>query len=156
MIGKIAIILAVIVVYASIASYINWQVDMEYQRNVGTFFTYADRASDAKTKASYFNQYMTALEKYDLTEGCSSVLYCEQPNAQVKDNYKAAKSLQTRLNELAKLDEKETAYQLGMQQMTENEFCWFPVEPFNQKYLKDHGAWGAAVFPNGAYNSCAD
>lgn len=135
--------------------YYNWITDMAYQREIGIYFKYADRASDASTKSEYFNQYVDAIEKEGLTEGCTSIFYCEQPNAQLKDNYKALKSLQTRLNELKQLDEKETAYQLGMTQMTENEFCWFPIEPFRQAYMLRNGAWGDSITPDGVSNMCA-
>ena len=155
MIGKI-ILIALVITFTPLiyGGYYNWQVDLAYQRDVGVYFNYADRASDAVTKSMYFNQYIEALEKHDIISGCPSLYFCEQPNAKLEDNYKVAKSLQKRLIEIAKLDEKETAYQLGMTQMTENEFCWFPHQTFNQKYLLDHGAWGEAVTPYGTRNSC--
>ena len=134
-------------IWLIVGAWYNWTINMEYQRNVGIYFQYSDRASDAKTKSMYFDQYVTALEKYNLTTGCSAIYFCEQPNASLKDNFKVVKSLQKRLTELAKLDEKETAYQLGMTQMTENEFEYFPEDPFRQKYLLDRGAWAEAITP---------
>ena len=150
------VVMTIFIAYASIAGYNNWLVGMQYEREVGTFFTYADRASDAKTKADYFNQYVDALEKNNLIKGCGVMYFCNQPNAQLAENFKVAKSLQVRLNELKLLDEKETAYQLGMTQMTENEFCWFPTGIFEQAYALNHGAWGLALTPIGTHNMCED
>jgi hypothetical protein len=138
----------------TVGAYVNWQLTLEYERNVEVYFNYADRASDAKTKSSYFNQYMEALEKYDLIQGCNAIYFCEQPNASLEKNYIVAKSLQNRLTELSLLDEKETAYQLGMTQMTENEFCWFPTGTFYQKYMLDRGGWGVAITPEYPTDLC--
>ena len=127
--------------------YYNWQVSMEYQRDIGKYYLYSDRSSDAVTKSMYFDQYMEAVKKYNLTDGCNAIFFCEQPRASVADQYKVASSLQNRLHEISLLDEKETAYQLGMTQMTENEFEWFNESVFYQKYALSKGAWGSAIIP---------
>ena len=132
----------------------NWLVDLEYQREVGKYFEYADRAADAKTKLDYFNQYVTAIETEELNEGASSVWFQDQPNALLEDNYKVAKSLQFRLNTTAQLDPGSFEYTQNMNQITLQEFCWFPTEAFNQGYLVKHGAWGAALVPTGTYDRC--
>jgi hypothetical protein len=132
----------------------NWIVDMEYQRNVETHFTYADRASDAVTKADNFNKFVGALEEHNLTSGHTSVWFQDQPNAILDKNYEVALSLQKRLNETAELDPKSEAYQYAMRQFTMQEFCWFPTEAFAQGYALQHGAWGKALTPMGTFDRC--
>lgn len=134
--------------------YNNWLVGLEYQREIGVYFEYADRASDAKLKSENFNKYVSALEEHGLTEGATSIYFKEQPNAQLGENFKVAKSLQKRLNSLAEMDEASEAYQYGMRQVTMQEFCWFPTYPFYQAYALKHGAWGVALTPGGAYDRC--
>lgn len=150
----VLVIFAVFMAYVGIVSYGHWILTLDYKENIGGYFTFADQASDAKTKAGYFNQYVEAIEKAGLTKGCNSVYFCEQPNSKMEDKYKVLKSLQIRLNELSKLQETETAYQLGMTQMTENEFCWFPQNSFLQHYALQHGYWGMAISPPDTYNIC--
>lgn len=134
--------------------YHNWEVELKYQRDVQQFFEYADRSSDAVTKAKFFDQYIDALERNGLTYGTNSVFFTDQPNSNVTNNYIVAQSLSTRLHELSKLNQSEMSYQLGMQQITLQEFCWFPSDSFYQRYALDHGAWGDAIFPPSVSNHC--
>lgn len=133
----------------------NWLISLEYEREVGKYFEFADRASDAKTKADYFNQYISALESEGLTTGASSIFFQEQPNALLEDNYKVAQSLQTRLNSVATLNSTSFEYATHMQQITLQEFCWFPEHAFWQGYALKHGAWGSALSPYDVVNRCA-
>lgn len=142
-----AIIIIAIIVYGGITIYGHWQAGMSYQRDFGGFFKYADEASDAQTKAEFFNQYVEYIEANGLNKGCDAVFFCEQPQADLALKYKTLKSIQNRLNELKLLDEKDTAYQLGMTQITENEFESFPVDAFRQGYFLKHGYWGMALLP---------
>lgn len=148
-IGAIIFIALIIglVGYVGIVTYGHWQAGMAYQRDFGGFFRYADEASDAQTKAEFFNQYVEYIEVNGLNKGCDAVFFCEQPQADLALKYKSLKSIQNRLNELKLLDEKDTAYQLGMTQITENEFETFPIDAFRQAYFLEHGYWGLALTP---------
>jgi len=150
----VAVFFIALIAIIIIATIPGWLVSLKYNEEIGGFFKFADQASDAQTKSDYFNQYVEAIDKNKLTEGCNSIWFCEQPNARMEDKYKVLKSLQVRLNELKTLKETETAYQLGMTQMTENEFCWFPNNAFHQQYLLKHGIWWEALSPTGTYNDC--
>lgn len=155
MIGKVFAVALVIgtaiLIYGVVNNYF---VGLEYQRVLGKHFEYADRASDAITKAEYFNAYVSAIENEGLTEGCSAVFFCEQPNASLTDNYKVALSLQTRLNDIAEMNPKSMEYANAMDQITLKEFCYFPTNAFGQGYMLKHGAWGAALVPLGVYDRC--
>ena len=132
----------------------NWFVSMEFQRNIEVYFEYADRASDAGEKAKSYNLFIDKLVEYGLTNGSSSVWFKDQPNALLEKNFDVAKSLQKRLNELASMDTLSPEYQYGMRQVTQQEFCWFPIKAFEQAYLLTHGAWGGALTPRGVEDRC--
>ena len=141
------IVIVGLTIYGIAITYVHWQADLAYERDLGGFFSYADEASDAKTKSDYFNQYVGYIESHNLTSGCDAVFFCEQPQSDLALKYKVLKSIQLRLNELKLLDEKDTAYQLGMTQITENEFPTFPEDAFFQGYMLERGNWGLALFP---------
>jgi hypothetical protein len=145
------IVVAIFAIHIGIGVH-NWLIILEYEREVEIYFEYADRASDAKTKADYFNQFIAAIEENELTEGPSSAWFQEQPNALLEENYKVAKSLQKRLNELALMDENSESYQYGMRQVTTQEFCWFPIQTFSDGYLLTNG--GIQLLPTGTYDRC--
>jgi capsular polysaccharide biosynthesis protein len=136
------------------AAVTHYFVGMEFEREVEIYFDYADQASDAKTKAEYFNQFVTAVETHGLTEGPVSMFWQEQPQSQLEEKYKVAKSLQKRLNEIAQMDEMSEEYQYGMRQVTTQEFCWFPINSFHDAYMLRHNAWGDALAPPAPYNLC--
>jgi len=136
-------------------AWINWQVSLQYQRDIGGFFEYADRASDAKTKSMYFDKYVDALNKEGLSSGYSSVYFQNQPEANLANEWNVATSLQERLHALTKMDENTMQYQQGIQQISITEFCWFPDGAFEQGYDLKHGAWGSALTPYKVENSCA-
>ena len=140
--------------YLGAVQYNHWIVGMEYEREIERYFDFADSASDAKLKADYFNQFIASIEKHELTEGTTSVLFQEQPHASLADKYKIAKSLQKRLNELASMDENSEQYQYGMRQVTNQEFCWFPINSFHDAYMIKQGAWGVALLPATPQNLC--
>lgn len=151
------ILLAIIIIPSAVlvgGAYNNWIIGLEYQREIGVYFEYADRSSDAKVKSDYFNQYVEAIKEHGLDKGSSSVYFQDQPNASLEDNFRVAQSLQTRLNEIADIDPKSPEYQFAMQQVTMQEFCWFPTSAFYQGYLLSHGGWGMALIPAGTYDRC--
>lgn len=154
----IAIFLGIIIVGAGVLSYggiNNWLVGLKYQETIGVYFEYADRSSDAQTKADYFNKYVEALKAEGLDQGSTSIFFQEQPNASLEDNFKVAQSLQARLNSIATMNPLSPEYQFAMQQVTMQEFCWFPTSSFYQGYALEHGAWGMSITPAGVYNRCA-
>lgn len=155
--AKCVVALAIIVglcAFVVNGAYVSYIVSLQYEREIGQYFDYADSASDAKTKSIYFGQYINALKEHGLDKGTNSVYNKEQPAADLSKKFTVATSLQNRIVELSTLDETDTAYQLGMTQINDNEFCWFPNNAFYQKFALEHGAWGDALFPSSPYNRC--
>ena len=132
----------------------NWFIVLEFEREIEGHFDYADRSSDASTKLEYFNKFIDAVEKNGLTNGTNSVFFQEQPKASLSENYKVAKSLQSRLEAISQLDPQSFEYSNNMQQITLQEFCWFPINVFQQGYLIKNGGWGWALFPPDVENRC--
>lgn len=125
----------------------------EYDKQVGDYFELSDRASDVQIKAQYFNKYVDALERNGLTQGQSSIFF-QRPTSDLANNYQVAKSLQSRLDNITKMNPKSFEYQTAMQQITLQEYCWFPSNLFEQGYLLQHGVWGSALFPEDVVNRC--
>lgn len=148
-------ILAVGVGVLGYGAYNNWQVELAYERDVGGFFEYADRASDAHTKSMYFDKYVNAIKSEGLDTGYSSILFQNQPEANLANDWNVTTSLQERLHSLTKMDENSMQYQQGIQQISTTEFCWFPTGAFEQGYAMKHGAWGDALTPFKVVNRCA-
>src|SRR5574337_6405 len=88
-IGILAVlgIFAVGIIILGYGGYVNWQVGLAYDRDIGGFFEYADRASDAKTKSMYFDKFVSAIKKEGLDTGYSSVFYQNQPEANLANDW---------------------------------------------------------------------
>lgn len=153
--GVVVLICLIIMGVAIYGGINNWLVSLQYQRDMGGFFDYADRASDANTKLFYFDKYMQAIKDNELTQGDSSLLFTNQPQANLANEYKVALSLQQRLIDLNQTNPETMQYHMGMQEISMTEFCWFPDNVFWQGYALKHGAWGAALMPASIDNSCA-
>lgn len=138
-------------IYAGITNYL---IGLDYQKDIGGYYDYADRSSDAKTKSEYFNKYIDALQEHNLHTGVNSIFWSDLPKASLDDNFKVALSIQDRLNKLATADPNSIGYGTAMEQLTKQEFCWFPEEAFIQKYSWNHGAWWTALAPSTPYNHC--
>lgn len=132
----------------------NWFLQLEFEREIGGHFDYADRSSDAITKLAYFNKFIAGIEKHELNTGKNSIFFQEQPKSSLDENYKVAKSLQLRLETISKIDPSSFEYSNNMQQITLQEFCWFPIAVFEQGYLLKKGGWGLALFPPEVQNRC--
>ena len=144
---------SIIVGVNGLSQQITWSY--KFDREIGDLFELADRASDASTKYNYLKQFGEALEKNGLTEG-QSALYWPRPTSDLAHNYNASKSLLLRLEYLSKLDPKSFEYQTGMQQITLQEFCWFPIDIFRNGYLLKNGVWHLSVVPVDVENRCAE
>lgn len=147
------ILVALAIIWVGSICYNNWQTGLAYQRDIGGFYEYADRASDAKIKAEDFNKYINALQVNGLTNGSNSVFYTNQPTSILENDFQTAKSLQTRLNVLANMDENNPGYQFGISQINQ-EFCWYPDTSFEHAYFIKHGQWGVALWPVQQENKC--
>jgi len=135
---------------------VQWSIQgYDFQQKVGNWFILADSASDAKTKAFYFDKFVDALEKEGLTTGHSAI-YWQQPKSDLAENFKVVQSLQTRLHDIVQMDTKSFEYQTALNQITLQEFCWFPYATFEGAYLLRHGVWHMSLTPQTAGNRCSD
>jgi len=155
-IGTIAVAIIILVVVSYFGYYIWYAVQVSYRfdTTIGDKFELSDRASDAKTKLMYLDQFIDALRANDLTEGQSAIFF-PRPSSDLAENYRTVLSLRARLAELADMDPNSMQYQQGMTQITLQEYCWFPINIFKQGYKLKNGIWWeGALLPTDVQNRC--
>jgi hypothetical protein len=153
--GAVAIILIVLVVaYFGYYVWFSVQVDYRFDTQIGDKFELSDRASDAKTKLMYLDQFIEALKANGLTEGQTAIFW-PRPTSDLAQNYNTVLSLRERLAQLADMEPNSMQYQQGMTQITLQEYCWFPINIFKQGYELKNGIWWAALLPHDVQNRCS-
>jgi hypothetical protein len=93
--------------------------NISYAREVGNYWTLADRSSTIEEKSKYINQFVEALEKSRHADNNALVL--DTPENSFDLNLKALKSLRDRLEEIKTMDVKSFEYQTAIQQITSQE-----------------------------------
>jgi len=153
--GTVALLaMCALLVGATVNGAANWvNVGYAWDRGFGDIFELADRASDACTKAKFLGDFNNRLIAEGLNEGQSAAFY-PRPTSDLASNFNVSKSLELRLVELCKLPQSDPAYQFGMNQVTLQEFCWFPINIFKQAYFMRHGIWGIYM-PKDVENRCS-
>lgn len=149
-------IIIVVAVVGTVAYYGLYAIQVSYtfDTQIGDKFELSDRASDAKTKLLYLDQFIDALKANGLTEGQSAYLW-PRPSSDLAQNYNTVLSLRARLAQLADMDPNSMQYQQGMTQITMQEYCWFPINIFRQGYDLKNGIWWNALLPTDVQNRCA-
>lgn len=125
----------------------------EYDLSIGSFFELSDKASKLDVKLVYLKQYAAALENAGLDTGQTTVFFPTRETS-LEENYRVLSSLVTRMEEISGMEIDSFQYQTAMQQITENEYCWFHEGVFRQGYLLKKGFWPLALFPSSSYNRC--
>lgn len=148
-----AIVLIILIVFCGFGGWNNTVVHYNFDKEIGDYFENSDRASTAVEKLGYFNQFLAAVEREGLTSGQTSIFW-QRPVGDLANAYKVALSLQARLEQLSQMDPMTSEYQFGMNQVTTNEYCWFPLSTFYQGYALMHGAWGDAITPASDVDRC--
>lgn len=92
-----------------------------YNKRIKYAWDMADKSSTLIEKSTYINEYVSILESGKEKFRENSAVIFPTPNTDFQKNLRALKSLQTRLNEMKKLDEKSVAYQMAIQQITAQE-----------------------------------
>ncbi len=92
-----------------------------YNKRIKYAWNMADKSSTLIEKSTYINEYVNILESGKEKFRENSAVIFPTPNTDFQKNLRALKSLQTRLNEMKKLDEKSVAYQMAIQQITAQE-----------------------------------
>ncbi len=147
-------ILVVIFLGTGYLIYTNITISYEFNQRIGSYFELADQSSNAKQKSFYFDKFVNALQKYNLNVGKQAIYFSDAPKNDMSYKFDVTLSLQDRLHVLSLMDEKDMAYQQGMQQITMQEFCWFPIDEYAQKYYMDNGLWYFALTPNEQTDRC--
>lgn len=116
--GTILIIAAVAMIGWSIYCFVH--ANYEYETQYANNWTLADRASTISQKSEYIDKFVDSLEKSGLQGQHDALMYFTPQNS-FDENFKALKSLQSRLHEIKDLDQNSFAYQTAIQQITAQE-----------------------------------
>lgn len=109
-----SIIVAVVVSFIGINAYVS------FNREIGSNWDLAVKASTIEQKKEYIDRYVAAFENKGF-EGEHDAWFFPTPSNSFDENYKALKSLQTRLNEIKDMDPNSFEYQTAIQQITGQE-----------------------------------
>src|SRR6266446_595241 len=123
----------------------NYQMGYNFQQAVKSDFDLADQASSASQKSFYFDKFVEDLRVQGLTHGDTAIYY-PTVNSRLEHLFNNTLSLQDSLHgavEACKAG-RTLDCNTAMQQITLQEFCWFPIDAFKSGYMLQHGAWGAA------------
>lgn len=113
----------------------------EYKKKVESFWNLADKSSTISEKSLYIDEFVNALENENLQGTHDAIIFKNNDNS-FDYNFKALKSLQSRLQEIETMDIKSFEYQTAIQQITQQE------QGEAYKMLCDiSGAWHLKNFP---------
>ena len=110
-----------------------------YSKDIESQWELADKCSTIADKAVYMDNFVTALDNAGL-DGQFNAIFLKTPSNSFDLNYKAVKSLQTRLKEISKMDITSFEYQTAIQQITQQEqgeACGM-LKVFKGVYIKEH------------------
>jgi len=116
----------------------------------------ADQASSASQKSFYFDKFVQDLRDQGLTSGDTAIFY-PTVNSRMEHLFNNTLSLQDSLHGTVEVCKAGRTFDCNtaMQQITLQEFCWFPIDNFRSGYMLKHGAWGDANwFPKDQANRC--
>lgn len=91
-----------------------------YSRDIGSYWSLAEKASTINQKADYIDKFVQALEGQGMS-GQYNAVFFQTPDNSFDKNMEALKSLQTRLCEIKTMDITSFQYQTAIQQITAQE-----------------------------------
>ncbi len=91
----------------------------EYEKEIGSYWSLADKSSTILEKSEYIQQFITALEKSNHSE--YNAIWLKTLDNSFDKNLEALKSLNLRLNQLKDMNVESFAYQTAIQQITAQE-----------------------------------
>ena len=115
--GVIFIVLSVL--FAGILLWCGVNANYQYEKDVYSFWSLADKSSSLTEKSKYVDEYIGALEKSNHAE--YSAVWLKTPDNSFSKNLDALKSLGKRLQEIQTMDVQSFAYQTAIQQITAQE-----------------------------------
>lgn len=95
--------------------------DYQYEREIGSYWSLSEKASNLEAKTAYLNQFVDAVEKSGIRDVGYNALYLKTPDNSVEQNLNTLHSLQSRMNEIKGMDVQSFAYQQAIQQITAQE-----------------------------------
>lgn len=99
--------------------YINHYISLINDLTVS--WSLADKSATIEKKSEYLDKYVGAIRKLGLTEGHSAIMF-KTENNNMANNFDALLSLQERLHEMNGMDKTSFAYQVALQQLTQQEW----------------------------------
>jgi hypothetical protein len=91
----------------------------EYEKEIGSYWSLADKSSTISEKSRYIQQFIIVLEKSNHSE--YNAIWLKTLDNSFNKNLEALKSLNLRLNQLKNMDIESFAYQTAIQQITAQE-----------------------------------
>lgn len=92
----------------------------QYDREIGSYWTLADKSSTIEAKSRLIDQFVLALEKQNL-QGVHDALIFPNLDNSFDANFEALKTLQQRLREIQTMNPASFEYQTAIQQITAQE-----------------------------------
>lgn len=92
----------------------------QYENQYSCYWDLAEKASTLAQKSKYIDSFTIALEKGNF-KGKYNAMWLKTPDNSFDKNFEALASLQSRLNEIQKMDINSFQYQSAMEQITKQE-----------------------------------
>jgi hypothetical protein len=130
----IVIAVAILGIGIGVSIYAGYQ----YNNQIGSYWSLADKASTINQKSEYIDKFVEALKDAHLN-GTNDTLWLATPDKSFDQNFKALLSLQARLKEIKTMDPSSFQYQTAIEQITAQEQggaqpmltnfenCWFKI-----------------------------
>jgi hypothetical protein len=121
-VAKVLSILAgvLIVVWITVLIVSSVRDSYQYEREIHSYWSLADKSSTIAAKASYLDRFVSVLEAQGLGGTYDAIIY-PTPDNSFDANLQALKSLQGRLHEIQQMNVTSFEYQTAIQQITAQE-----------------------------------
>lgn len=113
-------LLAIALLWSALISINLVRGGFQYEAQVGSYWSLADKSSTIEQKALYIDRFVNALAEQNFYGQHDAMFYPTDDNSFDK-NFQALNSLQTRLHEIQGMDIKSFEYQTAIQQITAQE-----------------------------------
>ena len=117
-VGLLWLVISVLLIGADVYFFI--YANYYYNKDIGSYWALADKASTITQKIKYIDDFIAALERMGFA-GKHNALFMHTPDNSFDKNLEAIKSLQSRLHQIEKMDIASFEYQVAMQQITAQE-----------------------------------
>lgn len=155
----VGLIIAIIgfLIFAVNGAYTHYVNAIGYETKIGDYFDQSDLATTPQKKLEFWDKYMSGIRSEGLDKGVNSVYNTAKPLANNTLNYELAGDIREKLVRWSEIDQIENpgGYKIIQEEVTWQDYCWYPKHSFYQAYQLNHGGWGAAMFPPDQYDFCS-